>query len=108
MRTAKFPDCSCSSRLLTPRGVSNLLEQLQSGNFAVRIKHPPLESSINRMVYGLCTSALLLASALLWVHEIPPTIHGISILGATGYLLAVFLAMRVLWLSRGSRNRKDE
>ena len=92
----------------TPRGVSNLLEQLQSGNFAVRIKHPPLESSINRMVYGLCTSALLLASALLWVHEIPPTIHGISILGATGYLLAVFLAMRVLWLSRGSRNRKDE
>ena len=32
-----------------PRGVNNLLEQLQSGDFAVRIKHPPLETSVNRM-----------------------------------------------------------
>ena len=60
-----------------PRSFNNLLEQLQSGDFAVRIKHPPLETSVNRLVYGLCTSALLLASALLWIHEVPPTIHGV-------------------------------
>jgi ubiquinone biosynthesis protein len=91
-----------------PRGVNTLLEQLQSGQFAVRIKHPPLETSIIRMVYGLCTSALLLASALLWIHEVPPTIHGISILGAAGYLLAAFLATRVLWLARRSERRKED
>jgi ubiquinone biosynthesis protein len=90
-----------------PRGVNNLLEQLQSGDFAVRIKHPPLETSVNRLVYGLCTSALLLASALLWIHQVPPTIHGISILGAAGYLVAAFLATRVLWLIRWEK-RKDE
>jgi len=28
-----------------------------------------------------------LASALLWIHAIPPTIHGISILGAGGYFI---------------------
>jgi ubiquinone biosynthesis protein len=90
-----------------PRGFNNLLEQLQSGHFAVRIKHPPLEKSVDRLVYGLCTSALLLASALLWIHQVPPTIHGISILGASGYLIAAFLAIRVLWLIRWER-RKEE
>jgi ubiquinone biosynthesis protein len=91
-----------------PRGINTLLEQLQSGDFAVRIKHPPLETSVNRLVYGLCTSALLLASALLWIHEVPPTIHGISILGAAGYLVAAFLATRVLWQIRRSEKRKED
>ena len=88
-----------------PRGFNNLLDQLQSGEFAVRIKHPPLETSVNRLVYGLCTSALLLASALLWIHEVPPTIHGVSILGAAGYLVAAFLATRVLWVIRWERKQ---
>ena len=85
-----------------PHTVNNLLEQLQSGDLAVRVKHPPLETSVNRLVYGLCTSALLLGSAMLWVHDVPPTIHGVSILGAAGYLVAACLATRVLWLSRRS------
>jgi ubiquinone biosynthesis protein len=91
-----------------PRGVNTLLEQLQSGHFAVRVKHPPLETSVNRMVYGLCTSALLIASALLWIHQVPPTIYGISILGAAGYLVAVFLAARVLWMIRRAEKRRED
>jgi len=90
-----------------PRGFNNLLEQLQSGNFAVRVKHPPLEKSVNRMVSGLCTSALLLSSALLWVHQVPPTIHGISILGAAGYLVAALLVARVLWLIYWEKKKDD-
>ncbi len=91
-----------------PRGFNNLLEQLQAGQFAIRFKDPQLETSVNRMVYGLCTSALLLASAMLWVHDVPPTIHGTSILGAAGYLVAMFLAARVLWQIRGSeKGNKD-
>jgi len=90
-----------------PRGFSNLLDQLQAGHFAVRIKHAPLEKSVDRMVFGLCTSALLLASALLWVHQIPPTIHGISILGAVGYLFAALLTARVLWLIRWEKHSDE-
>ena len=90
-----------------PRDFNALLEQLQSGHFAVRIKHPPLEKSVDRMVYGLCTSALLLASAMLWIHEVPPRIHGISILGAAGYLVAAFLATRVLWVVRWEKSNDD-
>jgi ubiquinone biosynthesis protein len=90
-----------------PRGFNNLLEQLQSGDFSVRVKHPPLEKSVNRMVFGLCTSALLIASALLWIHQVPPTIHGTSIMGAAGYLLSAFLATRVLWLIRWEKREDD-
>jgi ubiquinone biosynthesis protein len=90
-----------------PRGFNNLLEQLQSGNFAVRVKHRPLEKSVNRMVSGVCSSALLLASAMLWVHEVPPTIHGISIFGAAGYLMAALLVTRVLWLIYWEKGKKD-
>jgi hypothetical protein len=90
-----------------PRGFNDLLEQLESGGLAVHIKHPPLETSVNRLVYGLCTSALLLASALLWIHEVPPTIHGVSILGAAGYLVAAFLATRVLWLIHWEKRQED-
>jgi ubiquinone biosynthesis protein len=90
-----------------PRGFNNLLDQLQSGHFSVRVKHPPLEKSVNRMVYGLCTSALLLASALLWVHEVPPKIHGISILGAAGYLVAAAMTTRLLWVITWERFKED-
>jgi ubiquinone biosynthesis protein len=90
-----------------PRGFNNLLEQLQAGHFAVRVKHPPLEKSVNRVVYGLCTSSLLIASALLWIHAVPPTIRGISILGAAGYLFAVLLAARILWLIAWERYKDD-
>jgi ubiquinone biosynthesis protein len=91
-----------------PRAFSSLLEQLQSGHFAVRIKHKPLETSVNRMVFGITTRALLIASAMLWVHEVPPTIHGISILGALGYLVAAGLATRVLWVVRWDKPRDDD
>ena len=59
------------------------------------------------MVYGLCTCALMLSSALLWIHQVPPTIRGVSILGAAGYLLAVFLSTRILWLIRWDKHEED-
>lgn len=90
-----------------PRSANNLLEQLQTGDFAVRINDAPLESSVNRLVAGLCTSALMLASALLWIHQVPPTIYGTSILGGVGYLVASVIAMRLLWLSRRSNHRNN-
>lgn len=90
-----------------PRSFNNLLEQLQTGNLAVRIKHRPLVRSMSHLVYGLCTSALLLASSMLWVHQVPPTIRGVSIIGVTGYFLAVFLALRVFWVITWDRQKDD-
>jgi ubiquinone biosynthesis protein len=80
-----------------PRGVNNLLDQLQRGMFSVQHLHPSLESAVNRLVYGLCVSVLMAASALMWSHEVPPTIKGISVLGAAGYLVAAFLGAQLIW-----------
>ena len=91
-----------------PRSFHSLLEQMQSGDFGVRIKDSSLERSINRLVYGMCTSALLLASALLWINQVPPAIRGVSVLGAAGYLVAAFLATRVLWRVRRLEKHKDD
>jgi ubiquinone biosynthesis protein len=90
-----------------PRNASSLLEQLRTGNLTARLRHPSLEKSVNRLVYGLCASALLLASALLWVHRAPPTVRGVSVLGASGYGFAVLLGARLLWLIRRDRPRQE-
>jgi ubiquinone biosynthesis protein len=80
-----------------PRGLNNLLSQLQGGKLAVRHLHPSLESAVNRLVYGLMISVLLASSALLWSHDVPPTIHGLSVFGFLGYLLAGFLGAQLIW-----------
>jgi hypothetical protein len=60
------------------------------------------------LAYGLCTSALLLASTMLWVHKVPPRIWGASLLGSAGFLLAAVLTTRVLWLIRWEKRRSGE
>jgi ubiquinone biosynthesis protein len=90
-----------------PRRLNALLAQLETGHLAVRRKDPGPEQAVNRLAYGLCASALLLASALLWVHRVPPTIGGVSVLGAAGYLVAALLATRVLWTSRREKRNGD-
>jgi ubiquinone biosynthesis protein len=94
-----------------PRGLSNLMEQLQGGKLSVRHLHPSLESAVNRLVYGLCISVLLASSALLWSHDVPPTIHGLSVFGFLGYLLAGFLGAQLIWTIHRlevSRKRKKD
>jgi ubiquinone biosynthesis protein len=94
-----------------PRGLNNIMEQLQSGSFSVQHLHPSLESAVNRLVYGLCISVLLASSALLWSHDVPPTIHGISVFGLAGYLIAGFLGAHLLWtihrLEVSRRKKRD-
>jgi ubiquinone biosynthesis protein len=90
-----------------PRSLSSLLDQLQSGNLTVRQRQPRLEAAVNRLVVGLCLTALLLASAMIWVHQVPPTIGGVSILGAGGYVAAALLATRLMWKIRWDRRNQD-
>ena len=47
-----------------PRGVIDILEQMQSGKFDMHLDHRGLEPSVNRLVYGMLTSALFLGSSL--------------------------------------------
>jgi ubiquinone biosynthesis protein len=79
-----------------PRNANNLLDQLQRGKFALRVRHSALESAVNRLVYGVGVSMLMLSSAIMWSYQVPPTIRGVSVLGLAGYTIAALLLTRLL------------
>lgn len=80
-----------------PRGVVDVLQQVQRGRFTVHLEHERLQPAVNRLVFGLLTSALYVGSALLWSHHIPPLLGGVSVVGALGCLISGVLGLRLLW-----------
>lgn len=81
---------------VAPRGLVELIEQIQTGKFDVHLDHRGLEPSVNRLALGLLTSALFLGSSLLLSMNVPPLIRGVSVLGALGCGISVFLGLRLL------------
>ena len=91
-----------------PRGLTEILEQVQSGKFDVHLDHRGLEPSVNRLVLGMLASALFLGSSLLLSREVPPLVGDlwllnkiplmgqISVPGAVGIGLSIALGLR-LW-----------
>jgi ubiquinone biosynthesis protein len=87
---------------ILPGRVVEILQQVQSGKFDVHLDHRRLEPSVNRLVFGMLTSALFLGSSLLCHSRLPPTAYGVSVPGALGCVLSLFLGLRLLWAIRKS------
>jgi ubiquinone biosynthesis protein len=83
---------------ILPGGITDIIEQMQSGKFDVHLDHRGLEPSVNRLVLGMLASALFLGSALLLSRDVPPLMFGISALGLAGCVVSVALGVR-LWRS---------
>lgn len=79
-----------------PRDLSEIARRLHQGTLDVHLQHRRLDTTVNRLIYGVLTAALVLASSLLWSREIAPTIGGVSLLGTACGLLAVILSARLL------------
>jgi ubiquinone biosynthesis protein len=79
-----------------PRGIVDILEQVQTGKFDVHLDHRGLEPSVNRLVFGMLASALFLGSSVLLSMHVPPLLRGTSILGATGCVLSLLLGLRLV------------
>lgn len=80
-----------------PRGLGELLKQVQDGQFDVHLEHRRLEPSVNRLVMGMVTSALFVGSSLLLSNRVPPMFGEHSIPGAAGCIVSGFLGLRLLW-----------
>ena len=84
-----------------PRGMIEIFEQVQSGKFDVHLDHRGLEPSVNRLVYGMLTSALFLGSALLLSRNVPPVINfspifrDTSLFGFLGSVLSLAMGYRL-------------
>ncbi len=79
-----------------PRGMVDILEQVQSGKFDVHLDHRGLEPSVNRLVLGMLASAMILGSTLLLSHNVPPVLWSVSVPGAIGMGFSAALGLR-LW-----------
>ena len=79
-----------------PRGVVEILQQVQSGKFDVHLDHRGLEPSVNRLVLGMLASALFLGSSLLLSRSMPPPWTTFSVLAAVGCVTSFALGLR-LW-----------
>ena len=84
-----------------PRGVIEIFEQVQSGKFDVHLDHRGLEPSVNRLVYGMLTSALFLGSALLLSYKVHPLLQfspifdDTSLFGFLGSMLSLAMGYRL-------------
>lgn len=79
-----------------PRDMGDIIKRVRDGTFAVHVDHRHLDPSINRLVVGLITAALILGSSLLWSMKAPPTLGGVSVFGGAGYLAAIYLTWRLV------------
>jgi ubiquinone biosynthesis protein len=89
---------------LLPRDLSDLMARMREGTLTVHLDHRHLDPVINRLVLGVLTAALFLGSSELWSRQAPPLLFDVSIFGALGYLMSVFLGWRLLRAIRKSGN----
>jgi ubiquinone biosynthesis protein len=92
-----------------PRDLVDLLARFRDGSLTVHLDHRHLDPIVNRLVLGVLTAAIFLGSSELWSREAKPLVWGISIFGAMGYLLSLFLGWRLMRAIRksGNINSKD-
>ena len=93
-------------RLLTalPRDLTDMLARFRDGSFTVHLDHRHLDPIVNRLVLGILTAAIFLGSSELWSRQAAPLLYGVSIFGAVGYALSLFLGWRLMRAIKKSGN----
>ena len=79
-----------------PGDAVDILERVKKGSFDVHLDHRRLDSIVNRLVLGILAAALFMGSALLWSQSVPPLFRGVSIPGALGSLVSVYLGCKLI------------
>lgn len=85
-----------------PSKIVELADSLLSGRAKVQLEHKNLDKPltslnkmVNRMVFGLVVSSLIIGSSLILNSNIGPKIYGLSIIGVFGFFTAGIMG---LWL----------
>jgi ubiquinone biosynthesis protein len=92
-----------------PNDLADVVKRVRDGSFSVHLHHRNLDPVVNRLVMGVMTAALIVGSSLLWSMKAPPTLGGVSVVGAAGYVMAVYLSWRLVRAIKksGDINSKD-
>ncbi len=88
-----------------PRDLTDILARVRKGTFEVQMEHRRLEGTVDRLVTGLLTAALFVGSAMMWSSAAPPTIKGVSVIGALGSLVSLWMGYRLMRVIRQTKKR---
>ena len=88
-----------------PRDLTDILARVRKGTFEVQMEHRRLEGTVDRLVTGLLTAALFVGSAMMWSSAAAPTIKGVSVIGALGSLVALWMGYRLMSVIRKTKKR---
>ncbi|MCB1235339.1 MAG: AarF/ABC1/UbiB kinase family protein [Verrucomicrobiae bacterium] len=89
-----------------PRDLADILTRFRKGTLEVHMEHRRLESTVDRLVMGLLTSAMFLGSAMMWSMAAPPLVFGVSLFGAVGFAVSVVMGARLIFSVRRAHRGK--
>ena len=88
---------------ILPRQVSGMLRSMSRRELTIGLSHLHLEPSVNRLVFGMLTSAIFLGSSMMWALRAPPLVFGeVSIFGVIGFTISTVLSFRLFRAIRHS------
>ncbi|WP_028574632.1 ABC1 kinase family protein [Desulfonatronovibrio hydrogenovorans] len=95
-----------------PRQALGIVSKLDKGELAIRFQHENLEGMqstmervINRLVVGIVTGALFLGSSMVILADTGPRLWGYPTLGVIGYIVGLFLSIRLVIAMIRSRKK---
>ena len=87
-----------------PGDVADIVNRMRRGSFDVHLEHRKLDSIVNRLVLGVLSAALFMGSASLWSRGVSPVIGSLSLPGAAGCVMAIYLGFVLVRAIRKSGN----
>ncbi|WP_045212037.1 ABC1 kinase family protein [Desulfonatronovibrio magnus] len=95
-----------------PRQALGIVSKLDKGDLAIRFRHENLEDMqstleriVNRLVVGIVTGALFLGSSMVILADTGPKLWGYPTLGVIGYIIGLFLSLRLVMAMIRSRRK---
>jgi ubiquinone biosynthesis protein len=81
---------------ILPRELFDILTRIREGRFDVSIEHRRLEKVVKWLVHGILSAALFMGGSMILSQKIPPTVRGISVIGASAAFLGLLLGYRLV------------
>lgn len=91
-----------------PRDLTDILARVRKGTFEVQMEHRRLEGTVDRLVMGLLTAALFVGSAMMWSSAAPPVLKGVSVIGAMGSIVSLWMGFSLVRTIRKTKKKSDK
>ncbi len=79
-----------------PGDMTDIVNRLRRGSFDIHLEHRRLDTIVNRLVLGLLTAALFVGSTSLLSSNVKPTFSEVSVPGAMGCFVALYLGFTLI------------